>query len=259
MEKTESNLNSFRAFLGSIPLAEYRETLKNVKWVEQDLYPAMLPLASIFKNYWETQNFLDFESWFEQFWEELHSGPTSLSALKEFKKYYFDKNNDGWFKLGFKARMYRTWVSVLTQIDFYYAFQYVCAKRQKAIAFEANAELDRKGIDLIIGELEFGISKVSQRKEARSAGSKTKLIVLPYAVFNIGDFMRKSHSPRVSPANRIAYHNSVEAFNKYFIQLKNGFVVFGENYVNQLVDNIDNPEELIDAIGQIGKDLAGEA
>jgi len=258
MEKEREALDSYRAFLQSIPLAKYRETLKDVKWVEQDLYPEMLPLASIYRNYWHNQNFLDFESWFEQFWNELHSNPLSLAAVKSFKKYYFDKDNDGWFKLGFKARMYRTWVSVLTQIDFYYVFKYVCAKKGYDITFEANATLDRKGIDLRIGELDFGISKVSQRKEARSGGSG-RVIVLPYAVFDISDFSRKSNSARVSPASRMAYRKSIEAFNKYFIQLSNGFVVFKEEYIIPIIENIRNPDSIKASVKKIGEELSGES
>jgi hypothetical protein len=258
MEKEREALDSYRAFLESIPLAKYRETLKDVKWVEQDLYPEMLPLASIFDNYWHNQNFLDFESWFEQFWGELHDNPLSRSVVENFKKYYFDKDNDGWFKLGFKARMYRTWVSVLTQIDFYYVFNYVCAKKQCDITFEANATLDKKGIDLRIGGLDFGISKVSQRKEARSGGSG-RVIVLPYAVFDLSDFIRKSNSTRVAPSNRIAYRKSVQAFNKYFIQLSNGFVVFNEEYMIPIIENLGNPDGIKNAVKKIGQELSGES
>jgi hypothetical protein len=35
--KKESDLQRFRDFLGKIPLVKYREELKDIKWVEQDL------------------------------------------------------------------------------------------------------------------------------------------------------------------------------------------------------------------------------
>jgi len=112
MKKNSINdLKKYREFLETIPLDKYREELKSVKWVEQDLPKEMLPLASIFKYYWNERIFLNFEEWFENFWEELNTKLENKQALKEFKKYYFDKNGDGWFKKGFKARMYRTWVS----------------------------------------------------------------------------------------------------------------------------------------------------
>jgi len=57
------DLDKYRKFLEKIPLAEHREKLKDVKWVEQDLPKEILPLASIFKYYWETRDFLNFEKW----------------------------------------------------------------------------------------------------------------------------------------------------------------------------------------------------
>ena len=79
--------------------------------------------------------------------ESLNTVPESKAALDTFKKYHFDKNGDGWFKKGFEARMYRTWVSVLTQLDFCYLFEYICAKECKNLHLECNAELDAKGVD----------------------------------------------------------------------------------------------------------------
>jgi hypothetical protein len=52
-------------FSGKIPLVKYREELKDIKWVEQDLPKEILPLRSIYKYYWEKREFLDFEEWFE--------------------------------------------------------------------------------------------------------------------------------------------------------------------------------------------------
>jgi len=245
LSKEQRALDSYRSFLEGLPIVAY-EKYKAIKWVEQDLPKEMLPLASIFRNYWLTQNYLDFESWFKLFWKELDSEPLSREAMRQFKNYHFDGADDVWFKRGFRGRMYRTWMSVLTQIDFYYIFHYVCAKKKKGISFEATAELDRKGID------------ISQRKEARAGGSVKKTIVLPYTVFNISEFVRLSNSPRVSPANRAAYRKSVEAFNKYFIQLSNGFVVFGEQYVDLIVKNINNRQAVIEAIRGMGKELSGE-
>ena len=67
------DFEKYRKFLESIPLVKYREELKDIKWVEQDLVPTLYPLTSIYKNYWETQNFLDFEKWFTEFWSEINT------------------------------------------------------------------------------------------------------------------------------------------------------------------------------------------
>jgi len=219
----------------------------------------LLPQSSIFRYYWGEQNFLDFESWFETFWQELNSNPTSGDALKEFKKYYFDKDGDGWFKLGFKARMYRTWTAVLTQLDFCYMLAYVCHKQGKSVNLEANAELDISGIDLRVGNIDFEIGKLTQRKEARSAATaRRNRIRIPYAVFNVEEYERKSHSSRVTPNNRMSYQNALQAFHKYFLLLENGFVVFNEYYVEQIVRNLDDPDRLKAALGEMLRELSGE-
>ena len=253
------NLELYRKFLENIPLDKFREEYIEVKWVERDLPKEILPQASIFRNYWDEMNLLDFEDWFETFWGELHQNEESLRALKIFKKYYFDKNNDGWFKLGFKARMYRTWVSVLTQLDFCYMFVYICKKQGKDLELECNAELDvKKGIDARVKDINFQVAKISQRKEARPGMSKKGKIIIPYAVFRVGEFERLSKSTRVSEINREKYKKSLESFRKYFIFLRNGFVVFAEDYVNQIVKNINDTKELKKAIDRILLELSGE-
>lgn len=259
MKDTIKDLQRFRDFLGSIPLNRYREELKDVKWVEQDLPKAILPLASIFRYYWEERNFLNFEEWFENFWQEINNNEESKRALEGFKQYYFNRNlgENDWFKKGFKARMYRTWISVLTQLDFCYLFEYICAKENKNLKLECNSELDRKGIDARVNEINFQIAKITQRKEARSASKKKSLVTIPYAVFNLEDFERKIKSPRIKDKVKQSYQNSLQAFKKYFIRLNNGFVVFNEDYLKAIIENISNIEEMKKVIEKISKELAG--
>jgi len=259
MENSAKALQSYRKFLETIPLDKYRDELKDVKWVEQDLWPELLPQDSIFRLYWDRQEFLDFESWFEQFWQDLQTDPLKSAALKKFKAYHFNKHNDGWFKLGFKARMFRTWTAVLTQLDFCYMFAYVCAKQGKKVALECNAQLDISGIDLRVGNIDFEVGKITQRKEARSAAvARKNRIRIPYAVFNLDEYERKSHSPRVSPSSRMAYRNALRAFQKYFIVLNNGFVVFSEHYIEPVVRELGNPDKLKVTVEGLLQELSGE-
>jgi len=257
------DLELYREFLESIPLDEFREEFRKIKWVEQDLPAEMLPLASIYEHYWDAHNFLDFDSWFECFWEELHSTPESLRVVKQFKKYYFDKDGDGWFKEGFKARMYRTWIALLTQLDFCYVLASVAEKQDKELELVCNAELDRKGIDLRIGDIGFQVAKVSQRKEARAAAKTKKkggieVISIPYPVYNIQEIERKTTSSRVKPENREAYKRTLVSFFRYCAILDNEFVVFGEDYVTPIVENIGDPNELKKRLTQISLELSGE-
>lgn len=261
MKDAITDLQKFRDFLMSIPLDKYREELKDIKWVEQDLPKEILPLSSIFRYYWEERNFINFEDWFENFWQEINEKEESKSSLQEFKKYYFNREleENGWFKKGFKARMYRTWVSVLTQLDFCYLFEYICAKENKKLKLQCDSELDRKGIDARVKTIDFQIAKITQRKEARSASRRKSLIIIPYAVFNIEEFENKIKSPRVK--DKTGYQKSLQAFRKYFIRLNNGFVVFHENYLRAIIENIeniDNIEKMQRILEGISKELSGK-
>lgn len=142
LREPSRDLSKFREFLASIPLSKHREETKDIKWVEQNLPREILPLASIFRYYWEERRFLAFDDWFEEFWEEINSNPQSRSALEGFKKYHFNRSieENGWFKRGFRARMYRTWVSLLTQLDFCYMFLASWRKDLFRIAREKSLE-----------------------------------------------------------------------------------------------------------------------
>ncbi|MBI5748805.1 MAG: TaqI family restriction endonuclease [Nitrospinae bacterium] len=248
--------NRYHKFLESVPLTKFREELKDVKWVEQDLPKGMLPLESIFRHYWFERRLLDFDKWFEDFWEELNTKPESKEALKQFKKYFFDKDGNGWFKKGFRARMYRTWVSVLTQLDFCYLFESICNRDNKKLELVCNAELDAKGIDTMVNNIGFQIVKISQRKEARTVRNKKNVITISYAVFNIEEFQQRLTSPRVK--DKTGYQKALNSFNKYFIRLNNGFIVFKEDYFKPIVDNIDNSEKIRELVNKISLELAGE-
>lgn len=195
------DLEKFRDFLGTIPLDKYCEELKDIKWVEQDLPREILPLESIFRYYWEDRIYLSFEEWFENFWKEINTNEESKRVLEEFKRYYFNRElgENDWFKNGFRVRMYRTWTSVLTQIDFCYLFEFLCAKENKKLTLECNADLDAKGIDARGQDIEFQIAKIIQRKKS--------LITIPYAVFNLEEFERKIKSQEVK--DKAGYQKSL--------------------------------------------------
>ncbi len=258
------DLEKYRKFLQGIPLSTYREKFKDIKWVEQDLVPALYPLTSIYKNYRETQRFLDFEEWFDEFWSGINASQRQkLADLKDLvrahRKFYEDKINgdsDNKVFLGFKARMYRTWVSVLTQLDFCYLFKSICAKKGKDLQVECNAELDSKGIDAKINNIGFQIAKISQRKEALKIVRKSRVVTIPYAVFDLEEFRRLSQSSRVK--DKSGYQKALTSFEKYFIQLKNGFVVFKEDYLNPIIADITDIEKVKATANKISSELAGE-
>ncbi|MBC7327581.1 TaqI family restriction endonuclease [bacterium] len=258
MKNPGIELKKIRQFLESIPLSQYREETKGIKWVEQDLPKAVLPLASIFQFYWKDRNFVSFEEWFENFWQEINSNSISKKALEKFKQYYFNRslNENDWFKKGFKARMYRTWVSLLTQLDFCYMLDYVCAKKGKNFTIVCSAELDMKGIDAQVDDICFQIAKISERKEARPGRTKRRIIPIPYAVFNLEELNRRLRSERTKNKEKIK--KMLNAFNKYFLVLQNGFVVFKESYIEKIVEHMGDYYKLKEIVYQVYLELLGE-
>lgn len=261
------DLKKYREFLETIPLVKYREELKDIKWVEQDLHPLLYPQESIFEKYWEKHNYLDFEDWFNEFWGNLNKEENTLEKLRDFKevvrahrKFYNGKINgdhENRFFLGFKARMYRTWISVLTQLDFCYLINSLFEKEGKGLQVECNAELDvKEGVDARVNNIGFQIAKISQRKEALKISRKKSLVTIPYAVFDIKEYERLVNSPRVK--DKTGYQRALQAFHKYFIRLQNGFVVFNENYLKPIIKNIEDIEKVKEVVKQISLELSGE-
>lgn len=244
----KQDLKNFRDFLEQIPLNIFINKYKEIKCVEQDLPYEILPLSSIFKNYWEEKHFYKFEEWFEIFWKEINTDTNKFTILKNFKETFFSfkyatsPEKEEWFKKGFEARMHRTWTAVLTQIDFYYMFKYVCEKNNLSVNLECNAILDSKGIDARINNsIDLQIAKISYRKEARIMGEGKKVII-PYPVWDFQDLETKIKNPQTR--KKQMYQKMLESFKKYFVLLNNGFVVFSEEYLLKIISNINDVNTL---------------
>ena len=149
-------LSNYENFLSNIDVQSYSR-FRIIKWVEQDLPQGKVPnlykegeiiklrhlqLASIYFYYWDNSNFLNFNEWFEQYWTDINSNDEVKAALRKFKSYFFDGADEEWFKDGFRARMYRTWMSLLTQIHFQYLWNKLFDEK-----IESSALLDSLGLD----------------------------------------------------------------------------------------------------------------
>ncbi|MGQ9715909.1 MAG: TaqI family restriction endonuclease [Anaerolineae bacterium] len=161
-------LHEFEAFLETIPLERYRDALLSVKTVEQDLPRPLNPLPAIYEMYWQPNRdapqFPDFEDFFSKWWK------SHLEPLDEFISKYFWGCSREFVRLGFKARLYRTLVSVLTQFHFAYAWKASCR-----MDLRASAELDMAGVDAIVQgtdgtQVALQVMKETYRPEARGEG-----------------------------------------------------------------------------------------
>lgn len=225
----KKELRKFQKFLESIDLQKY-SYLRQIKTVEQDLPKELLPLEIYYRYYWVSTDFKDYDEVFEIYWEE------KLHYIFGFIKKYFYGCSLAFVEEGFKARLYRIWVSVLTQFHFQYLWNSLFEEK-----IQSNPDLDKLGIDGIIEvksmKVGFQIKKISFRYEVldrkftkRQMKSVDVLIEIPYLIIN-EKLVRSSELESV--------------LSRYFRKLKNGFVVFSQDYaymVNNVVRKI-RPED----------------
>lgn len=235
-------LQTFETFLETIPLEYYRESLMPVKTVEQDLPPALNPLPTIYEAYWQPEGhavpFPDFEDFFAKWWK------SHLEPLDEFISKYFWGCSLDFVRLGFKARLYRTLISVLTQFHFMYTWRAYCQTH-----LEASAALDMKGVDALVHltdgtRVVLQVKKETYRPEARGTGrfarrgwSGELIVEVPYTITAPEDWQRRMERARTSET-RDMYTLFVFLGMRLQRRLSNGFVVFHKDYprlVEQLI------------------------
>ncbi|MEM3036410.1 MAG: TaqI family restriction endonuclease [Thermoplasmata archaeon] len=242
-------LKNFEDFLTSIPLDNYREELLAVKTVEQDLPRDLNPIPYIYEIYWVENDsinaFPNYDEFFNNWWEN------HLRALDIFIKQYFWGCSYDFVRLGFKARLYRTLISVLTQFHFCYLWKTVCN-----LPLNASADLDMSGTDALISyggkNVGIQIKKQTHRPEARSGGrfSQKKqqhdlIIEVPYTIDR-----PEQWEGRVKRARKKENIEMMVLFSflssKLQKWLPNGFVVFTEEYlinIEKLIKDLVNRDK----------------
>jgi hypothetical protein len=224
-------LEKFEAFLANISLADYRTELEPVKTVEQDLPKDLNPLPAIYSSYWVSipTEFPNFENFFHAWWTD------HLRPLDAFIRKYFWGCSHEFVYLGFKARLYRTLISVLTQFHFAYSWLAYCQ-----LPLEASAELDMKGIDALVryGDVTIAlqIKKETYRSEARERGRFARrqipvilTIEIPYTIVRPEEWQKRVDKARKTETRE---RNELLALLAAKLQrwLPNGFVVFQPDY-----------------------------
>ncbi len=232
-------LGRFEKFLASIPVADYRQELLPIKTVEQDLPRDLNPLAAIYTAYWQPtkKQFPDFESFFQHWWQ------THLSPLDTFIRKYFWGCSFQFAHLGFKARIYRTLISLLTQFHFCYSWLAHCT-----YVIEASAELDMQGIDALVraGDTKviIQIKKETYRTEAREGGRFARrkmqtllLMEVPYTIIGPDEWKKRADRALTNERRREAqlFASLAGRFQRW---LPNGFVVFQPQYVQRIEEII---------------------
>ena len=98
----------FERFLQSVDLKAYREKYMPIKIVEMNLPKSIQAIELLYRVYWDEKNFIDFEEFYKIYEKEKGR------ELRKFQK------KSGMcpkcFKKGIRARTYRTWAGLITQI-----------------------------------------------------------------------------------------------------------------------------------------------
>ncbi|NPB02981.1 MAG: TaqI family restriction endonuclease [Thermotogae bacterium] len=227
-------LKRYEEFIGSLNLAKYAH-LRRIKTVEQDLPKPLLPLDLFYRHYWETTDFKDFDEIFRMYWSERLN-----PHIYEFIRKYFYGCSLQFVEEGFKARLYRIWMSILTQFHFQYLWNASFSEK-----LTSTAELDAMGIDALLAldgtRVAIQIKKVSYRREASSRRFTQRqrkyadiMVEVPYLVVDEGELEHKLESSRVREETKEKYRRILAAFRKNFRKLPNGFVVFREGYLRKV-------------------------
>jgi len=128
-------LKDYEKFLQSIDLDKYRYRYLDIKIVEMDLPKQVQALDIIYKVYWDDKKYLNYDKFYKKYLKEYGS---ELELFR--KKIRMCKNC---FHLGLPARIYRTWASLITQIQAGYLAETVFGVSTVSM----SSELDRNGAD----------------------------------------------------------------------------------------------------------------
>jgi len=224
--------NTEEQFVKWLHLNEYSNGIHPINFItiEQEPLSNDYPFPS-FENFWKEyknnidlndfiaqhQNFIDIDIIKSQIIHEMRNNPKIFELLKE-EDVRTEKTEElikGYILVGLKARMYRTWVSLLTQLDLSYTWN----KTVNTFKMDSDVILDLKGID-IYGKINnsfigIQIKKRSRRHEALKiveGETPIKTINIPYDLnFEDDGYLRDK-----------------------LTKFDNGFVVFTKNYVTHI-------------------------
>ena len=234
------NLQQFEDFLRNVDLKRYREQYTKIKTVEMDLPKKIQALKTIYEQYWLNIDNravpLSFDEYYELYWNTHEK-----DILEFWDQTGFGKECDC-FKKGLKARIYRTWASLVTQIQGGYVAETVFGEGM----VKMGTELDYKDIDILITypdgseRLKIQVKKETHRPEiARMQKSQTKEANGVAYVYYVVPSPRDYENPKYQRNGKNYRQGDWKPFVKDFVKwnpekgtmdrLENGFIIFTKN------------------------------
>lgn len=211
-----SALHNINAFLGGVDLEKYREKYARIKLVELDLPREIQAIPHLYREYWERRaKFPSFDAFYRTYSRELRA------ALEDFRRRAMFSEET--FYRGLPARTYRTWASLLTQIQGGYVAEEIYGRGN----VEMSAELDYRGIDIRIrdgGEVfNVQVKKETMSREVRAPWQKLRwreqITVVSYEVPGSRLFL-KNGEPNTP------FRRWQTKWRGKLARLDNGFIIF---------------------------------
>ncbi|MBE8182608.1 MAG: TaqI family restriction endonuclease [Candidatus Portiera sp.] len=172
----ERKLEEFNQFLGQIDLGSYREKYSKIKLVELDMPRNIQAISLLYEYYWDKFELLDYSDFYKVYSESLQG------ELEDFRnRAMFSKET---FYRGLPARIYRTWASLLTQIQGGHLANTMYPK------VVMSSELDYSGIDIRIflydtsdKYINIQVKKATLSREVRTPWPITKKQAVNYKYY----------------------------------------------------------------------------
>lgn len=206
-------VNQFNDFLSRIDLVALRDKYKDIKIVELDMPKDVQALRCIYLEYWDKRKaWLEYEDFYEVYKQSLQSELESWRKKCQFSKETFYR--------GLPARIYRTWASLLTQIQGAYVAEKIHGKGKVAM----GVDIDQSGKDIVIEfskgmRLPVQIKKISARRDMPRGTPRYKYIELRYAVPTSGPKTKTGKESK-------PYKDWEKEWSDKLTRLDNGFVIF---------------------------------
>jgi len=143
MAKTKKSskikIGEFEKFLKTVDLKSYRKKYSNIKIVEMDLSKDIQAIKLLYEVYWDEKEFISFDDFYKRYLEDKKEQLERFRLKSTMCKDCFSR--------GLKARIYRTWAGLITQIHAGYVAESVFGKGTVSM----SAELDSQGADIRVG------------------------------------------------------------------------------------------------------------
>lgn len=224
-------LKKFGNFLKTVDLQGYRKKYSHIEIVEMDLSKDIQAIELLYKIYWNEKKFISFDVFYKQYFKE---------KKRQIEKFRLKSTMcKDCFRRGLKARIYRTWAGLITQIHAGYVAESVFGKGTVSM----SRELDNQGADIRIEYkkhfLNYQVKKtsysgvMSRKPLPRKSKLKGESIDLKYEVPTCLSNPKTKKGKFRQPYLRFLEDKRTSAF-------KNGFVVFTPNTFKKKKKEIDS-------------------